>query len=48
MSARALMGVAGTTLALWAGLTAAALIWIMATDPLRAVAIASRMLSLLW
>jgi len=48
MVVRALMGVTGTMLALWAGLTAAALIWITATDPLGTVALAGRMLSLLW
>jgi len=48
MSARAFVGVAGTALARWAGVTAAGLIWMTATDPLRMITIGNRMLALLW
>jgi hypothetical protein len=33
MSTRTLVGVAGTTVALWAATTAAAVIWLTVTDP---------------
>ncbi|HEY6361399.1 MAG TPA: hypothetical protein VIX63_09855 [Vicinamibacterales bacterium] len=48
MNARALVGVAGAALALSAGLTAAGLIWMTATDPLRVITLGNRMLALLW